>query len=129
MFLVRNIVVSTVPDIVNDRSFGWYWLGTLAVSLACGLLALRQRPLVYAVTTVLVGAYVNAAALSGIVLICAGQTMGFHFFSILFLTAGLAGTITHVVVRPEPPPSVRGSVKLAGLPAMKSDPAYGSVFV
>jgi len=70
-FLVRQIVVASVPSVVKMWVFDYYWLMAAIVIVLCGLLAVftivnNKSVLVLAVTT-LVGGYGIATSISGLV--------------------------------------------------------------
>ena len=129
MFLVRDIVLMTDDNLVNDQRFWPFWLGTAGVALLCSLLALWQKQAVYATVTVGVGSYVFASSIAGIMLVSGVAPIRFRWFCLIFIAGAIAGVITHLMVPTAQPLSMRTKlVGMPGLPAMKPDPSYGSVF-
>ena len=130
MFLVRDIVLTTDDDLVNNRSM-WllFWLGTAAFGILCSLVALCFKEVVYVTATVGVGSYVFASSIAGIRLASGGTPIHFGWYIPIYIAAGIAGIVAHLSVQPEPPLLLRTKLSgLPGLPAMKLDPAYGTVF-
>ena len=130
MFLVRDIVLTTDDDLVNHRDM-WllFWLGTAAFGILCSLVALCFKELVYVTATVGVGSYVFASSIAGIILASGGTPIHFGWYILIYIAAGIAGIVAYLSVQPEPPLLLRTKLSgLPGLPAMKQDPAYGTVF-
>ena len=79
--------------------------------------------------TVGVGSYVFASSIAGIILASGGTPIHFGWYILIYIAAGIAGIVAYLSVQPEPPLLLRAKLSgLPGLPAMKQDPAYGTVF-
>jgi len=98
MMALRSAIIAGDPSLTDNSNFNWYWVGLVSVSIITGCIAVWMRKVVIMVCTVVLGAYMLATGILGIIALY--DTNGFNggvFFAI-WIPAMIVGALVQIFV-------------------------------